>query len=345
MPAPLVRRTAVVAGATGAVLLAGASPAAAHETWFVHHPEQYPLDWSALARVEVVLGALAVTAVALLWRAAAARVGTPELPWLRRLAPLAPWAPRLLAIHLGLSLLALTFGRAVLDPAVTVPDGTWGSVLLLPQVVAASLLLVGRFVQAAALAVVAAGPVLLVLSGPRSLLMSLVLVGVAGFLLAVPPDPARGGRADLDPARLATGLLAVRVGAAGSLIVLAVVEKLANPAMGRAMLEQEPVLNLLAPLGVSTDAFLVIAGCTELLFGLLLLSGAAPQVVALVAAVPFTASLALFGGTELIGHLPVYGVLLTLLVLGSDPGTAPLVRSFTLPRPAALITRTTAAAR
>ncbi len=58
-----------------------------------------------------------------------------------------------------------------------------------------------------------------------------------------------------------------------------------------------------------------------------LASGAAPQVVALVAAVPFTASLALFGGTELIGHLPVYGVLLTLLLLGSDARTAPYVRA------------------
>jgi hypothetical protein len=66
------------------------------------------------------------------------------------------------------------------------------------------------------------------------------------------------------------------------------------------------------------------------LFAALVLSGAAPQVVALVAAVPFTASLALFGGTELIGHLPVYGVLLTLLVLGS---ARPRRRGAALPVP------------
>jgi uncharacterized membrane protein YphA (DoxX/SURF4 family) len=96
--------------------------------------------------------------------------------------------------------------------------------------------------------------------------------------------------------------------------------------MGREMLAQEPVLYLLAPLGVGDDGFILVAGLVEVLFGLLVLSGAAPQVVALVAAVPFTASLALFGGTELIGHLPVYGVLLALVVLGSSPATAESLR-------------------
>lgn len=124
------------------------------------------------------------------------------------------------------------------------------------------------------------------------------------------------------------------MGTAGSLLVLAVVEKLANPAMGQAMLAQEPVLNLLAPLGTSNDTFVVLAGVIEVLFALLVLSGAAPQVVALVATVPFTASLALFGGTEVIGHLPVYGVLLALLVLGSAPATAREVRSLPVPHSA-----------
>jgi hypothetical protein len=64
----------------------------------------------------------------------------------------------------------------------------------------------------------------------------------------------------------------------------------------------------------------------ELLFGLLVISGALPQVAVLVAAVPFNATLVLFGQTELVGHLPVYGVFLALLVYGSSRSTAPLVR-------------------
>lgn len=324
-----LRRTGLLVGATAALLLTGAAPAAAHETWFVHHPESYPLRWSELGRPAVVAGLLVVAAVALGWRAVAARVGAPELRALRPLGRLAPWAPRLLALHLGLSLLLLTFGRAVLDPGVDVPGGWGGTLLLLPQAAAGVLLVLGRLVRVAAAAVVAAGPVLLGLAGPRSLLMCLALLGIALFLLAVPPG--RDGRADLSSDRLAPALLALRIGTAGSLVVLAVVEKLANPAMGRAMLNQEPVLNLLSPLGTGPDAFIVLAGCVEVLFGLLVLSGAAPQVVALVAAVPFTSSLLLFGGTELIGHLPVYGVLLTLLVLGSAERTAPLVPRLRVP--------------
>ena len=34
----------------------------------------------------------------------------------------------------------------------------------------------------------------------------------------------------------------------------------------------------------------------------------------------------LVGSTELLGHLPVYGVFLTLLAYGSDPRTAEAVR-------------------
>jgi hypothetical protein len=55
------------------------------------------------------------------------------------------------------------------------------------------------------------------------------------------------------------------------------------------------------------------------LFGLLLISGALPQVVVLIAGVPFNATLWFFGTTELVGHLPVYGAMLVLLVYGSHP--------------------------
>jgi uncharacterized membrane protein YphA (DoxX/SURF4 family) len=335
VPVPPARRLAVLASLvpalTGAALLLAASPASAHQGWFVHHPEDYPLDWSALLSASTLLGALTVVAVALLWRAGAARLPRPELPALRRLAPLAPYAPRLLALHLGASLLLLSLSGAVLDPAVHAGSGVVGTALLVPQVVVGSLLVLGIAVRAAATGVVLAGPVLVALEGPRSLLVCAVLVGIAAFLVLVPPSRRGGSRVALHPVALRPALLALRIGAAVSLVTLAVVEKLANPAMGVAMIEQQPVLNLLAPLGVSATTFVLVAGLVELLFGLLVLSGAAPQVVALVAAVPFTATLALFGTTELIGHLPVYGVLLTFVLLGSRSETSAALSW--LPRP------------
>ena len=321
-----LRRTAAVVGTALAAAVAGATPAAAHEAWFVEHPEDYPLDPSALLSPLTVAGALTALVVALLWRAAAARLPRPELVVLRPLGRLVPWVPRLLGVHLGVSLLALTVTGAVLDPSVQAPGGAAGLAVLLPQVVVGVLLVLGIAVRPAALAVVAAGPVLVLLHGPRSLLLCAVLVGIALFLAVCPPQRSRSGAADPCLHCLVPALLLLRLGAAVSLISLAVVEKLANPAMGVAMLEQQPVLNLLSPVGVSAEQFVVLAGCVELLFGLLVLSGAAPQVVGLVAAVPFTASLALFGTTELIGHLPVYGVLLVLVVLGSSPETSEALR-------------------
>lgn len=293
-----------------------------HETWFVHHPDQYPLDWDAFVRPAVLLGIAAAVVVTVLWRLTAQRFPTPELPQLRPLGRLLPWVPRLLGVHLGLSLLLLAFDRAVLDPSVIVENDWAHTLLLVPEVIAGLLLLTGYAVPLAASLVIAAGPVLWLLTGTRSLLSCLVLLGIATFLALVPPRPEFGGRADLEVLHLRGALLALRIGTAGTLITLAVTEKLANPDMAHAMLVEKPVLDLLSPFGVGTDTFAVIAGLVEVLFGLLVLSGAAPQVVALVAAVPFTATLFVFGGTELVGHLPVYGVLLTLLVLGSHPASS-----------------------
>jgi hypothetical protein len=101
----LTRRVAVVASLTAALPLVTAAPAAAHQGWFVHHPEQFPLDWSALTAPATVAGSAAVVAVALLWRAVVARLPRPELSALQRLQPLVPYVPRLLAAHLGASLL------------------------------------------------------------------------------------------------------------------------------------------------------------------------------------------------------------------------------------------------
>ena len=69
---------------------------------------------------------------------------------------------------------------------------------------------------------------------------------------------------------------------------------------------------------MSDLAFIRAAGVIEVLFGLLLISGALPQVCVVVAGIPFNATLWFFGTTELLGHLPIYGAMLVLLVYGSQ---------------------------
>jgi len=302
----------------------------AHEKWFLDDPSSYPTDWSFVARPLVLLTLVGVVAVALVWRWVALRLlPVPEIGLLRPLGRLAPWAPRLLGVHLGISLLALAVSGRFLSWNLETHDLTAGGVLLLLEGGLGVWFISGVRLRPASVLLVAVGPAALLLSGPVGLLSAADLLGIAGFLAVLPPGTERWGRVELDErrTRLAVGLLRAGVGVA--LFTLAFAEKLANPSMARATLEAYPQLDVFALVGLSVpaDAFVTVAGATELLFGLLVLSGAAPQVVVLVAAVPFNATLLLFGQTELLGHLPVYGVFLTLLVLGSDSRTAPWVRA------------------
>ena len=68
-----------------------------------------------------------------------------------------------------------------------------------------------------------------------------------------------------------------------------------------------------------------------MLFGLLLISGALPQACILIAGIPFNATLWFFGANELMGHLPIYGAMLAILVYGSDPRLRPAVSSLLPP--------------
>jgi hypothetical protein len=319
-----------VAGAGAAVaLLAAASPASAHEKWFVDDPGSYPTDWSFVLRPVTLSLIVAVALVTALWRYVAVRfASTPELRPLSFLGRLVPYVPRLLAIHLGVSLLAAAVSGHFLTHDLKVGQASWGAALLLVEGALGIWFITGVRLRPAAVALAVVGPLALLLTGPVGLLSAMDLLGVAVFLAFVPPSDGTFGRVEPDAATLRRALLGLRLGAGGALITLAFAEKLANPALARETLRLFPQLDVFALVGihVPVDTFVAIAGATELLFGLLVISGALPQVAVLVAGIPFNATLLLFGGTELLGHLPVYGIFLTVLVYGSNPRTATLVR-------------------
>ncbi|GIE49156.1 hypothetical protein Ani05nite_26900 [Amorphoplanes nipponensis] len=318
----------MAAGATLA-LLASPSPASAHEKWFVDEPGSYATDW-AFALRPVTLGLIvAVVLVTVLWRYVALRyLPTPELRPLRFLGRIVPYVPRLLAVHLGVSLLAAAVTGHFLTRDLEVEHLAGGAALLLLEGALGIWFITGVRLRPAALILAVTGPLALLLTGPTGLLSAMDLLGVAVFLAFVPPSDATFGRVDPDPEILRRALFALRLGAGGALITLAFAEKLANPALARETVHLYPQLDVFALVGIHlpVDTFVAVAGVTELLFGLLVISGALPQVAVLVAGIPFNATLLLFGGTELLGHLPVYGVFLTLLAYGSDPRTAALVR-------------------
>ena len=69
--------------------------------------------------------------------------------------------------------------------------------------------------------------------------------------------------------------------------------------------------------------FVYLAGLTELVIGAVILSGQLTRPVMAAGAVLFTITLPLFGWLELLGHLPYYGMMLTLFL---SPSATPRVR-------------------
>jgi len=308
---------------------AQASMPLAHEKWFVDDPGAYPADWSFFFEAPTLLFVGAAVAIALLWRWAAVRfLPLPELGILAPLAALVPWIPRILGIHLGVSLLSLAVDDAYLAPQLRVPDGIGGILLVLAEGVIGIWLISGIYLRPAALGVVLLGPLGLVLAGPVEVLEACDLLGLALFLVILPPGPSAWGRVDVDPNVEIAALYCLRVLLGAALIVLAFSEKLANPELARQFLDDYPAFNVFEAVGIdlAPDTFIRLAGAVELLFGLMLISGAAPQLTVLIAGIPFNATLFFLGRVELIGHLPIYGAMLAFLVYGSSRRHAPMVR-------------------
>lgn len=294
----------------------------AHETWFTNSRPGY--DWSfAFQPATLALIAAAVVA-AVAWRLAARRLPYPELPFLGPLGRLAPWVPRLLGIHAGVSLLAQASLGTYLAPSLALPGGALGSAVAIAEGLIGVWLIAGYRIRPAAWLLVGAGPLGMPGYGVVAILERVDLLGIALFLAILPPGDVPGGAVGASRERVARALFTLRVMVGGSLIVLAFTEKLARPDLALAFLDRFPAFNILQALGLEvTDAtFIRVAGAIELLFGLLILSGALPQLTVILAGIPFNATLFFLGAEELIGHLPVYGAMLAILVYGSNPSLA-----------------------
>ena len=292
----------------------------AHEKWFVDDSGAVGANWDfAMSGASLALIA-AVAVIALAWHLVGARLPRPELPFLEPLGRLAPWIPRLLGIHLGVSLLSLAVQDAYLAPNLSLEDVPGGAVIAFLEGVLGVWFITGAWLRPAGLVTLLLGPLAALLAGPVAMLEAVDLLGIALFLVVLPPSRDRYGAVEPPPETAAVAIFALRVCAGLALVVLAFSEKFANPALAREFIGNYPAFDLFDVLGIplSGDAFIRMAGAIELLFGLLLISGRIPQVAVIVAGIPFNATLFFLGRTELIGHLPVYGVMLALLVYGSS---------------------------
>jgi hypothetical protein len=221
-----------------------------------------------------------------------------------------------------------------LSPDMDLPATPAGVVLGAVMALVAIGMATGWHARRAAILLIAAGPLGLAMFGVSPILQRIDLLGLAVFVLVAgagrwSADFEQGRAGDPSPIEATRAIWALKVGAGVALIVVAFVEKLANPKLALSFLADHPQLNVAQQigLGMSDLEFIRAAGVIEVLFGLLLISGALPQVCVLVAGIPFNATLWFFGETELVGHLPVYGAMLVLLVYGSDAVLREGVRS------------------
>jgi hypothetical protein len=249
--------------------------------------------------------------------------------------------PFAIRMHLAVSLIGLLSLGYYLSPAMDLQTDVAGIALGIVMALVAIGMATGYRAREAAWLLVAAGPIGMLEFGVGPVLQRVDLLGLAVFILFTgagrwSADHERGDARDrfrpdglldsVDALAVGRAVLALRVAAGAALIIVALYEKLINPDLALDFLREHPDLQLAHQLDLplSDLEFVRVAGAIEVLFGLLLISGALPQVIVIVAGIPFNATLWFFGINELVGHLPVYGAMLVLLVFGSHPQLRPL---------------------
>jgi hypothetical protein len=305
----------------------------AHERWF--EDGHYAADWGFAGEtltLALLAGAVIVT---LLVRLLARFWPGVDVPWLAALVPFMPFAIRL---HLTVSLVGLLSLGFYLSPAMDLQADLAGILLGAVMAVVAITMASGWHARSGAALLVAAGPLGMLEFGFLPVLSRVDMLGLAIYVLIAGPgrwsaDRETGAAVEPLVADHARAVWALKIAAGIALIVVAFDEKLARPDLALALLADHPELNVAQQIGLGwTDLeFIRVAGAIEVLFGLLVISGALPQACVLIAGIPFNATLWFFGANELMGHLPIYGTMLVLLVYGSDPRLRPEVARLTPP--------------
>ena len=321
---------AIAKGTAVIALVAFPCAALAHEKWFAD-ANGYPTQWEQIFRFPQIVGvllALAVTTVlAVVWRGTGGRAllpgpqafgATPE-----GRARFYALVPVILGIHVGVPLIVLGITGQLFSPNNPL-SGPWLYGLGVMQIGIGLSVLYGGLARAGGAALCLLWLLGTGVVGLESMLENAHYLGFGAFFLLTGRGPYAVDRL-LFPAFEPTPRLSrlampsLRIGTGLGLTIVAFTEKLANPELARAFLHQHP-LNFTGWLHIplSDDIFVVSAGSTELLIGLCLIFGIFPRLIVASAWVLINMSLTVFNWVELVGHLPLYGVMAMLLVWTPD---------------------------
>lgn len=305
-----------------------AGPASAHEKWF-QDASEFSLRWDLFSRplpLVLATGVLLATLAALvLWRRWRRGIvpgpeffGSPDS--LR--AAFYGLVPLILGVHVAVPLLVSGVQGELFSPNNELP-AVWANFLGFAETMVALSLFYGAFTRIAAGGLAGLWVFGVFLLGPQAMFDNALYLGFAAFFFLAGRGPYSVDRMlmpRLEPPESSAryAIPALRVGLGVSFLVVAFTEKLANIPLGLAFLENYP-LNFAAGLGfpISDEVFVLLAGSVEFLIGLWLILGIFPREIAVLALGPTNLTLTVFSWTELIGHLPIYGILAVLLLWGS----------------------------
>ena len=289
----------------------------AHVKWFTDprlHPTQYGLLLSGPVIAAFAI-ALAATGVAYL-----IQHRVPEPNAVRSLERYAKTGPLALRIALGVALIAASAANWLFVPSLVLDRDAVGIVLRVVEATCGLLFLAGLFTRYAAMVLALLGIVAMFPFSIESILEQIHILGIAVYLFiagagAVSLDARRQAHRSIQHENApAAAINLLRIAMGFGIAYGALTEKLLNPPLAQALLDQSPFLNVLRPLGVTDPVFIWLAGMTELAVGVVILSGQITRPVMAVGFALFTVTLIVFGLPELIGHLPYYGIMLTLFI-------------------------------
>ena len=308
------------------VVLACPRPVQAHEKWF-YDATLYPTDWGAVVRFPGILAAaVALVATILVWLCWRVRRGRDLIPGPEVLgateagrARFYALVPLILGIHIALPLIILGIKGVLFSPNNALPEH-WLYWLGTAQIGVGLCFLYGGMTRLGAALLGGVWLLGVIVIGLEPMLENLHVLGFAAFFAMAGRGPYAIDRLlfpvlEPSPHLARRAMVSLRVATGCALAVVAFTEKLANPALARAFLQEHP-LNFTPWLGIpmSNDLFILCAGTTELIIGLCLIFGLFPRLVILTSWLFINMTLTIFNWVELVGHLPLYGVMGILLV-------------------------------
>lgn len=292
-----------------------ASPAFSHVNWFVAERGETVPNYEFSDPIFIAWAGLATVMVAFsIWL-------DERLPTVRIVASKTRHDfMEILRVFTGMSFLLTAYEGALIAPHQVI-DGPLATKLLFLQAGIGILLIANRWLKYAALLMLVLHAGVLAISGLIVALEYSMVIGIALFLLFNNvSDPDLRDR--LKPYSVA----ALRIWTGISLVALAIGEKLAPDALGQAFVAAYQ-WNFMQALGFDIfddRLFVLSAGMVEAVIGIVLILGIMVRMAVLALSVMMAISNVVFivqgnneaALVELIGHMPIIGTALVLLLLG-----------------------------